>query len=130
MVFLRIFVIFFIILSSLPLQAMENTINQEDDPIGYIESYFNNITGLVADFTQISSDGDEVKGVFYLLRPYHLRWQYSPPSPYLIIVNRSHITYYDYELDEMTHSAVEDSLAHFLTQKNSVFFERYDCDRL
>jgi outer membrane lipoprotein-sorting protein len=82
-----------------------------------IEKYLNGITTFTSTFTQEDSEGERADGIFYLWRPGRLRWQYYPPSPILIIAKGSLLTYYDSELDQVSHIGIEDSLSGFLTKK-------------
>ena len=82
-----------------------------------IEQYLNSISTLIADFTQIAPDGEESGGTFFLSRPGKLRWQYNPPVPILIVANGNQLSYYDYELKQLSHTSPSSSLAGFLTRK-------------
>jgi outer membrane lipoprotein-sorting protein len=84
--------------------------------ISRIEQYLNGIKTFVSPFSQEDSAGKKSDGTFYLSRPGKLRWEYSPPTPILIIAKGSLLTYYDSELDEVSHVGLEDSLSGFLTR--------------
>ena len=86
-----------------------------------IESYLNGIKTLIAPFTQIDSEEVESEGTFYLSRPGKLRWEYLPPTPILIIAKGSLMTYYDSELDQVSHVGLDDNISGFLTRKNISF---------
>jgi outer membrane lipoprotein-sorting protein len=88
------------------------------------EEYLNSIHTLVARFYQVSPDGTESQGTFYLSRPGKFRWQYDPPMPVLIVGRDDLITYFDSELDEITYLTVEDSLASFLTSSTIRFVSK------
>jgi outer membrane lipoprotein-sorting protein len=82
-----------------------------------IEDYLNSINTMVSTFAQEDSEGKKTDGTFYLSRPGKLRWQYNPPTPILIIAKGSLLTYYDSELNQVSHVGLEDSLSGFLTRK-------------
>ena len=86
--------------------------------IARVEQYLSSITTIQADFNQTSTDGSLSKGKFYLKRPGKMRWQYSPPTPILIVSDGKAITYYDAELDQLSYIGVDDTLAGFLAQKD------------
>ncbi|MDA0781554.1 MAG: outer membrane lipoprotein carrier protein LolA [Rickettsiales bacterium] len=86
-----------------------------------IENYLNAIKTLVAPFTQTSSDDGNADGTFYLSRPGKLRWEYNPPTPILIIAKGSLLTYYDSELNQISHISLDDGLSGFLTRENISF---------
>lgn len=100
--------------SSVPTKE-EVAVYQSD--IKRIEDYLNGITTLVSTFSQEDSEGKKADGTFYLSRPGKLRWQYNPPTPILIIAKGSLLTYYDSELDQVSHVGLEDSLSGFLTRQ-------------
>lgn len=67
-----------------------------------IERYLNDIKTMQARFVQVSSNGAYAEGDLYLDRPGHLRFDYDPPTPVLIIANGLSLLYYDEELKEAT----------------------------
>jgi outer membrane lipoprotein-sorting protein len=89
--------------------------------ISLIETYLNNISTLVADFTQVAPDGNVSTGQLFISRPGKLRWQYNPPVPILITINGSLMAHYDYELDQTSFVSPDSNLAGFLTRKKISF---------
>lgn len=67
-----------------------------------VERYLNDIKTLQGRFVQVSSNGSYAEGAVYLDRPGHLRFDYDPPVPVLIIANGLTLLYYDEELKEAT----------------------------
>ncbi len=67
-----------------------------------IERYLNDIKTMRARFVQVSSNGAYAEGVVYVDRPGHMRFDYDPPSPVLMIANGLSLLYYDKELKEAT----------------------------
>lgn len=53
--------------------------------ISNAENWLKNLTTMEADFIQVSSDGRSVEGKLYLKRGKGFRFEYSEPSPLLII---------------------------------------------
>lgn len=86
-----------------------------------LQKYLNAINTLQADFSESTVEGKVQQGVFYLQRPGKLRWQYHPPSPILLIINGDNASYYDYELDQMSHMKLDSSLLSVLTRKKIEF---------
>src|SRR3546814_7064037 len=70
--------------------------------VARVERYLNDIQTLQGRFVQVSSNGAYAEGDIYLDRPGHLRFDYDPPSPVLIIANGLSLLYYDEELKEAT----------------------------
>ena len=83
-----------------------------------METYINSLTTISADFSQIGGDGKISKGKFYLNRPGKMRWEYTSPSPILLISDGKAISYYDVELDQLSYVNLDDTLAGFLAQKD------------
>lgn len=70
--------------------------------LGRVERYLNDIKTLQGRFVQTSSNGAYAEGAVYLDRPGHMRFDYDPPTPVLIIANGLSLLYYDEELKEAT----------------------------
>jgi outer membrane lipoprotein-sorting protein len=104
----------FALLIICPLSAQASIVNN-------IEKYLNNIDSLTADFMQVDASGESSTGILYILRPGKLRWQYNPPVPILIVVNDSLLTYYDFELKQVSNSSAAGNMIGFLARKNISF---------
>ena len=89
-----------------------------------IESYLNNIKNISADFTQQSESG-AVAGKFYLTRNYEtagkMRVEYLAEPKIVIVVNGAVLSYFDVELDEISHLSTNTTPASFLTRPNISF---------
>lgn len=84
--------------------------------VAKVEQYLSGLTTITADFTQTDANGQLAEGKFYLKRPGKMRWQYSPPTPILLVSDGKVIVYYDAELDQVNYVPVDDTLAGFLAQ--------------
>lgn len=91
-----------------------------------IETYLNGIKNLSAKFIQESS-GSVVEGKFFLSRPGKMRIEYLAQPKILIVVNGSVLSYYDVELDEVSHLSTNTTPASFLTRAN-ISFEAKDVE--
>lgn len=100
--------------------AATATAGQKED-IARVEAYLSGIHSISADFDQVSTDGGLSRGKFYLKRPGKMRWQYSPPTPILIVSDGKTVTYYDAELDQISYIGADETLAGFLAQKDIRF---------
>jgi len=85
--------------AALPAQAELS--EQDLANIARVEAYFNAITTLSAQFSQIAPDGQVAEGDFYLRRPGRLRFEYAPPVPLLIVADGFRLILYDYELGQV-----------------------------
>lgn len=70
--------------------------------IARVEAYFNRISTLQSDFTQIGQDGRTATGKFFLRRPGRLRFAYDPPSKILVVADGLRLIYHDAELGQTT----------------------------
>lgn len=86
-----------------------------------LEDYLTGLTTIAADFVQVSPQGEVVSGKFYFRRPGKMRWQYDPPTPVLMVTRGDFLTYYDYELDQVSDFPLNETLIGFLTRENIRF---------
>ena len=47
--------------------------------------YFNSLTTMKGEFTQVSPNGNVSAGVFYISKPGKMRFEYAPPNPFVIV---------------------------------------------
>jgi outer membrane lipoprotein-sorting protein len=86
-----------------------------------VQNYLSGLSTIVSDFTQVAPDGSLTSGKFFLKRPGKMRWQYNPPTPILIVSNGSEMVFYDYELEQVSHIPLEQTLIGFLAQEKIRF---------
>lgn len=58
---------------------------QDVAELNKISAYLNAITSLQASFVQVGPNGELDQGMVYAKKPGRLRFEYAPPSPYLIV---------------------------------------------
>ena len=56
-----------------------------DNYIHTAEGWLNNINSMTADFIQVSSDGGYAEGKLFIKKNHGFRFEYTPPSPLLIV---------------------------------------------
>jgi outer membrane lipoprotein-sorting protein len=76
---------------------------QDQADIARVEAYLNNIRSLKARFVQTGSDGSSASGVALMQRPGKMRFQYDPPTPFLLVANYGFLTFYDSQLNQTSH---------------------------
>ena len=86
-----------------------------------VETYLNGLKNLSAKFVQETSDGNLIEGNFLLSRPGKMRIEYLSQPKILIVVNGSVLSYFDVELDEISHLSTNTTPASFLTRSNISF---------
>jgi outer membrane lipoprotein-sorting protein len=92
-------------LSILGLQAMTRgaaaqTTAQDAADLARIEAYLNGIRSLKARFIQSAPNGGISQGVALLQRPGRMRFQYDPPTPYLLVANHGVLVFRDSQLNQ------------------------------
>lgn len=65
-----------------PSQALTG---QDQADLAKVSAYLNSITSMQASFVQVGPNGELDQGVVYAKKPGRLRFEYAPPSPYLIV---------------------------------------------
>jgi len=83
-----------------------------------INTYLNEIKTLRADFLQVATNGEIASGKLYMSRPGKIRFEYTPPSPILIISDGTFLIYIDKHLEGMTHFFLSNSPISFLVKKS------------
>jgi outer membrane lipoprotein-sorting protein len=68
--------------------------------IARVEAYLNGLKTLKAHFYQVAGDGGMSQGTAWLDRPGRLRFQYQPPSPFLLIASHGVLTFNDSSLQQ------------------------------
>ncbi len=68
--------------------------------IARIEAYLNSLKTLKAHFIQATGDGQISEGTAWLQRPGKMRFQYTPPAPFLLIAAHGVLTFNDSALQQ------------------------------
>lgn len=63
--------------------------NKETRVVQKISDFFNGFSTLSGEFTQISPRGRVSTGKFYIAKPGRMRFEYSPPNPFVIVSDGS-----------------------------------------
>ena len=118
--FFFFFIIFFI--------ARTDTLGAQNQSVGIdskkfsaierINAYLNEIKTLRADFLQVATNGEIASGKLYMSRPGKIRFEYTPPSPILILSDGTFLIYIDKHLEGMTHFFLSNSPISFLVKKS------------
>jgi len=91
--------------------------------ISRIEAYLDGITTVEAGFVQMSAQGQYAKGRFYLQRPGRMRFEYAPPTPYLLVADGTWFIYVDQELEQVTYLPLGKTPAGLLLREHFSFSE-------
>lgn len=94
----------FLLLSAaalLPLAARAQPPSPRDQAdLARIETYLNGLKTLKAHFIQVTGDGQTSEGTAWLQRPGKMRFQYTPPAPFLLIAAHGVLTFNDSALQQ------------------------------
>ena len=74
----------------------------EQETLDQIAAYLNSLTSLKAKFLQIAPDGSVSQGLAWMERPGRMRFQYDPPSPYLLVAGHGLLVFHDSSLNQTT----------------------------
>jgi outer membrane lipoprotein-sorting protein len=75
---------------------------QDQADIGRIETYLDSLKSLKAHFMQVAGDGGVSEGTAWIVRPGLMRFQYAPPSPFLLIAAHGQLIFHDSALGQTT----------------------------
>jgi outer membrane lipoprotein-sorting protein len=59
--------------------------SQNVSDLANISAYLNGITSMQGSFVQVGPNGELDRGMVYARKPGRMRFEYAPPSPYLIV---------------------------------------------
>ncbi len=93
----------------------------QQDMVLRLETYLNGITTLEAGFVQMSGRGNFAKGRFWLSRPGRMRFEYEPPTPYLLVADGTWFKYVDLELQTVSPIPLSKTPAGILLRKDFSF---------
>lgn len=73
------------------------------EAVDRIQAYVNGIKTVRSQFLQASSNGALAEGTLYISRPGHLRIEYKPPVPILVVADGTFLIYHDRELNQVSY---------------------------
>lgn len=89
--------------------------------INELEHYLNSFDTFIAQFKQSNKEGAIRYGKFFISKPGKIRCEYFKPSPVLLIINQNKVTFYDQDLDEVSHASSDINSLKLLTIKDLRF---------
>jgi len=100
---------------------------EEQETLARLEQHLNEVRSMHARFVQFNEEGGVVSGEFYLRRPGQLRFEYTPPSPILIVATGRQLVFYDAELEQVTYLPLSATPLAFLVA-DQFSFDRDDIE--
>ncbi len=82
---------------------------QDRADIARVEAYLDRLKTLKAHFLQVGPDGDVSEGTAWIDRPGKMRFEYSPPSPYLLVAGYGVGFFHDKSLGQTSNFPVSAS---------------------
>jgi outer membrane lipoprotein-sorting protein len=67
-----------------------------------VETYLNGIHTLRAHFLQVAPDGALSEGTVWLARPGRMRFEYNPPSPFLLVAGGGNLVFEDKSIQQIS----------------------------
>ncbi len=91
---------------------------QDRADIARVETYLNGIRTLHARFRQIAPNGGTSGGQVWLERPGRLRFEYDPPSPFLLVGGHGLLVFHDSRLQQTSNIPLSSTPLGLLLQDN------------
>jgi outer membrane lipoprotein-sorting protein len=86
-----------------------------------VEAYLNSVHALHAKFLQVAPDGGISTGQVWLVRPGRMRFQYDPPSPFLLVAGHGLLVFNDSALHQTSNIPLSSTPLGLLLQDNLRF---------
>lgn len=91
---------------------------QDRADIARVEAYLNSIKTLHARFLQVAPNGATSEGQAWLQRPGRMRFQYDPPSPFLLVGGHGLLVFNDSQLRQTSNIPLDQTPLGILLQDN------------
>ena len=91
---------------------------QDRADITRVEAYLNGLRTLHARFMQIAPDGRSSEGQAWLSRPGRMRFEYDPPSPFLLVGGNGLLVFHDSQLKQTSNIPLRSTPLGLLLQDN------------
>lgn len=91
---------------------------QDQADVARIEAYLNSTRSLTARFLQVAPDGGLSRGQAWLVRPGRMRFQYDPPSPFLLVGGNGLLVFNDKQLNQTSNIPLSSTPLGLLLQDN------------
>ena len=100
-------------------QSRRVVLSQQDQgDVARIEAYLNSVRALHSKFFQVAPNGGTSTGQAWLVRPGRLRFQYDPPSPFLLVADHVLLVFNDSQLKQTSNIPLSSTPLGLLLQDN------------
>ena len=101
-----------------PFAAHAQSTPQDRTDLARVETYLNSLRNLHSRFLQVAPNGATSEGQAWLSRPGRLRFQYDPPSPFLLVGGSGLLVFYDAKLKQTSNIPLDSTPLGILLQDN------------
>ena len=91
---------------------------QDQADVTRVEASLNATKALTARFLQVAPDGSLSRGQAWLVRPGRMRFQYDPPSPFLLVGGHGLLVFNDKQLNQTSNIPLDSTPLGLLLQDN------------
>ncbi len=92
--------------------------SQDRADIARVEAYLNGVRTLHSRFMQVAPNGGTSEGQAWLQRPGRLRFEYDPPSPFLLVGGNGLLVFHDSQLKQTSNIPLSSTPLGLLLQDN------------
>jgi len=107
-----------LLVSTVRAQAPAALTAQDRSDIARVETYLNGVRTLHARFRQIAPNGGTSEGQVWLERPGRMRFEYDPPSPFLLVGGHGLLVFHDSRLQQTSNIPLSSTPLGLLLQDN------------
>ncbi len=107
-------ILYSIIIGLLFLTTNSFAINNDKIAVEEFKSYLTSLKSVAIDFVQYDSRGGEASGKLIIVKPRNFLCNYYEPYPLMIAGNKSYVSVYDFDLEQLTRIESKENMFNFL----------------
>ncbi|HWH17175.1 MAG TPA: outer membrane lipoprotein carrier protein LolA [Allosphingosinicella sp.] len=81
--------------------AVPAPVAAQANALGQVQQHLRSVSTMTANFTQTDRRGRSMSGQLFLKRPGKIRFQYGNNVPMLVVANGRHLTFVDYQVNQV-----------------------------
>lgn len=106
------------------------TYADDNSQIDILKAYLKSLNSVAIDFTQVDSHGGQAAGKLVIVKPDKFLCNYYAPYSLLIVGNKSYVSLYDYDLEQLTRVGVDENIFNFLLTDKGNIEEQFDIENV
>lgn len=107
-------ILYSIIISLLFMTTNAFAIDNDKKIVEEFKSYLTSLKSVAIDFVQYDTRGSEANGRLIIVKPRNFLCNYYEPYPLMIAGNKSYVSVYDFDLEQLTRIESKDNMFNFL----------------